>query len=194
MNFNILSLIIFLPALGALIIACISNSRAKLIKYIAAFFTLVPLILGVILFFNFNKSAPLGTMQFQEKASWIPLINAYYHVGLDGISLPLFLLMDFLGFLVVLISWKIDLRPREYFAWLLLLETSILGVFASLDMLLFFIFWEIEVIPMFFLISIWGAGRKEYSALEICTLYIVRQRNDAGRHPVPLFHNRTVWT
>ncbi len=125
MNFNILSLIIFLPALGALIIACISNSRAKLIKYIAAFFTLVPLILGVILFFNFNKSAPLGTMQFQEKASWIPLINAYYHVGLDGISLPLFLLMDFLGFLVVLISWKIDLRPREYFDWLLLLETSI---------------------------------------------------------------------
>jgi NADH-quinone oxidoreductase subunit M len=107
-----------------------------------------------------------GVMQFQEKASWIPLINAYYHVGLDGISLPLFLLMDFLGFLVVLISWKVDLRPREYFAWLLLLETSILGVFASLDILLFFIFWEIEVIPMFFLISIWGSGRKEYSALK----------------------------
>ncbi len=167
MNFNILSLIIFLPALGAIIIACISNSRAKLIKYIAAAFTLVPLILGIIVFFNFDKSSSMaGVMQFQEKASWIPLINSYYHVGLDGISLPLFLLMDFLGFLVVLISWKIDLRPREYFAWLLLLETSILGVFASLDILLFFIFWEIEVIPMFFLISIWGAGRKEYSALK----------------------------
>jgi len=167
LNFNILSLIIFLPALGAIIIACISNSRAKLIKYIAAIFTLIPLILGVIAFFNFDKSASMaGVMQFQEKASWIPLIGAYYHVGLDGISLPLFLLMDLLGFLVVLISWKIDLRPREYFAWLLLLETSILGVFASLDILLFFIFWEIEVIPMFFLISIWGAGRKEYSALK----------------------------
>ena len=166
MNFNVLSLIIFLPALGALIIACISNSRAKLIKYVAAFFTLIPLILGIIVLFNFNKSAPVGAMQFEEKASWIPLINAYYHVGLDGISMPLFLLMDFLGFMVVLISWKIDLRPREYFAWLLLLETSILGVFASLDILLFFIFWEIEVIPMFFLISIWGSGRKEYSALK----------------------------
>ena len=103
MNFNILSLIIFLPALGAIIIACISNSRAKLIKYIAAVFTLIPLILGIIVFFNFDKSASMaGVMQFQEKASWIPLINAYYHVGLDGISLPLFLLMDFLGFLVVL--------------------------------------------------------------------------------------------
>jgi NADH-quinone oxidoreductase subunit M len=138
-----------------------------LIKYIAAAFTLIPLILGIILFFNFDKSTAMaGVMQFEEKISWIPLINAYYHVGLDGISLPLFLLMDFLGFLVVLISWKIDLRPREYFAWLLLLETSILGVFASLDILLFFIFWEIEVIPMFFLISIWGSGRKEYSALK----------------------------
>ena len=167
MNFNVLSLIIFLPALGAIIIACISNSRAKLIKYIAAAFTLIPLILGIILFFNFDKSASMaGVIQFHQKASWIPLINAYFDVGLDGISLPLFLLMDFLGFLVVLISWKIDLRPREYFAWLLLLETSILGVFASLDILLFFIFWEIEVIPMFFLISIWGSGRKEYSALK----------------------------
>jgi NADH-quinone oxidoreductase subunit M len=74
--------------------------------------------------------------------------------------------MSLLGFLVVLISWKIDLRPREYFAWLLVLEMSILGVFASLDFLLFFLFWEIEVIPMFFLISIWGSGRKEYSALK----------------------------
>ena len=167
MNFNFLPLIIFLPALGAIIIACISNSRAKLIKYIAAAFTLIPLILGIILFFNFDKSASMaGVIQFHQKASWIPLINAYFDVGLDGISLPLFLLMDFLGFLVVLISWKIDLRPREYFAWLLLLETSILGVFASLDILLFFIFWEIEVIPMFFLISIWGSGRKEYSALK----------------------------
>ena len=88
-------------------------------------------------------------------------------------SLPLVILMTFLGFLVVLISWKIDLRPREYFAWLLLLETSILGVFCSLDMLLFFLFWEIEVIPMYFLISIWGTGRKEYSAIKyvIYTLF-----------------------
>ena len=76
------------------------------------------------------------------------------------------ILMTLLGFLVILISWKIDLRPREYFAWLLLLETSILGVFCSLDLLLFFLFWEIEVIPMYFLISIWGTGRKEYSAMK----------------------------
>ena len=83
------------------------------------------------------------------------------------------LLTTFLGFLAVLISWKVHERPREFFAWLLLLETSIIGVFVSLDLLLFFILWEIEVIPMYFLISIWGSGRKEYSAIKyvIYTLF-----------------------
>jgi NADH-quinone oxidoreductase subunit M len=114
-----------------------------------------------------------GVIQFQEKISWIPAINSFYHLGLDGISLPLFFLMAILGFLVVLISWKVHLRVREYFAWFLLLETSILGVFASLDFLLFFLFWEIEIIPMYFLISIWGTGRRHYSAIKyvIYTLF-----------------------
>lgn len=107
-----------------------------------------------------------GVKQFEESVTWIPAINASYHVAVDGISLPLFVLMAFLGFLTVLISWKIDLRPREYFAWLLILETSILGVFAAQDLLLFFLMWELELIPMYFLISIWGAGRKEYSAIK----------------------------
>ena len=92
---------------------------------------------------------------------------------MDGLSLPLVVLTAFLGFIVVLLSWKEHTRVKEYFAWLLLLETSILGVFASLDLLLFFIFWEIEIIPMYFLISVWGAGRKDYSAMKyvIYTLF-----------------------
>jgi NADH-quinone oxidoreductase subunit M len=167
LDFNYISLIIALPALGAVLIAVLPNLQTKLIKYIAAIFTFIPLVLSIFLFINFDRSSAMaGVMQFEEKISWIPLINANYHVGLDGLSMPLFLLMSILGFLVVLISWKIDLRPREYFAWLLVLEMSILGVFASLDFLLFFIFWEIEVVPMFFLISIWGSGRKEYSAIK----------------------------
>ncbi|MCX6003653.1 MAG: NADH-quinone oxidoreductase subunit M [Chloroflexi bacterium] len=167
MNFNYISLIIALPALGAILIAILPKLQAKSIKYIAAIFTFIPLVLSIFLFINFDRSSAMaGVMQFEEKISWIPLINANYHVGLDGLSMLLFLLMSILGFLVVLISWKIDLRPREYFAWLLVLEMSILGVFASLDFLLFFIFWEIEVVPMFFLISIWGSGRKEYSAIK----------------------------
>ncbi|MGD9115855.1 MAG: NADH-quinone oxidoreductase subunit M [Dehalococcoidia bacterium] len=167
MDFNWLTTIIFLPALGALLIAFVPKLSSRGIKWLAAVFTFIPLALSIYLFVIFDRSAGMaGVMQFEENVSWISAIGANYHLGVDGLSLPLMLLMAFLGFLVVLISWKIDLRPREYFAWLLLLETSILGVFCSLDLLLFFLFWEIEVIPMYFLISIWGTGRREYSAIK----------------------------
>jgi len=164
LSFNYLTTIIFLPVAGAILIAFIPGLSARVIKRLAAIFTFVPLALSIFLFFNFDKAA--GGFQFVEKVEWITALNAHYHLGVDGLSLPLVILTAFLGFLVVLISWKINLRPREYFAWLLLLETSILGVFCSLDLLLFFLFWEIEVIPMYFLISIWGTGRKEYSAIK----------------------------
>jgi NADH-quinone oxidoreductase subunit M len=167
MDFNYLTWIIFLPAVGAILIAFIPGLTSRKIKSLAAIFTFFPLALSLYLFAIFGRSAGMaGAIQFEENLSWIPAINAHYHLGVDGLSLPLLILMALLGFLVVLISWKIDLRPREYFAWLLLLETSILGVFCSLDLLLFFLFWEIEVIPMYFLISIWGTGRKEYSAIK----------------------------
>ena len=159
--------IIFLPAVGAILIAFIPGLSERLIKWLSAIFTFVPLALSLYAFAIFDRSlGAAGVIQFEENLSWIPAINAHYHLGVDGLSLPLVILMTLLGFLVVLISWKIDLRPREYFAWLLLLETSILGVFCSLDLLLFFLFWEIEVIPMYFLISIWGTGRREYSAIK----------------------------
>jgi NADH-quinone oxidoreductase subunit M len=164
LEFNYLSWIIFLPAVGAILIAFLPGLSGRKIKSLAAIFTFFPLALSLYTFAIFDRS--LAIIQFEEKISWIPAINAHYHLGVDGLSLPLVILMTLLGFLVVLISWKVDLRPREYFAWLLLLETSILGVFCSLDLLLFFLFWEIEVIPMYFLISIWGTGRKEYSAIK----------------------------
>jgi len=165
LGFNYLTWIIFLPVVGAILIAFLPGLSGRAIKWLAALFTFVPLALSIFVFAIFDRSLA-GVIQFEEKFSWIPAINAHYHLGVDGLSLPLVILMTLLGFLVVLISWKIDLRPREYFAWLLLLETSILGVFCSLDLLLFFLFWEIEVIPMYFLISIWGTGRKEYSAIK----------------------------
>jgi NADH-quinone oxidoreductase subunit M len=156
---------------GAAVIAFIPGLSDRLIRWLSALFTFIPLALSCYLFAIFDRAS--GAIQFEEKISWIPAINAHYHLGVDGISLPLVILMALLGFLVVLISWKVDLRPKEYFAWLLLLEASILGVFCSLDLLLFFLFWEIEVIPMYFLISIWGTGRKEYSAIKyvIYTLF-----------------------
>ncbi|MEE8194301.1 MAG: NADH-quinone oxidoreductase subunit M [Dehalococcoidales bacterium] len=174
MEFPYLTLIIFLPAAGALIIAFAKRLSPRQIKYAALIATAIPLVLSLVLFALFDRSGAMaGAVQFEENVSWIPLIDAFYHIGVDGLSLPMVLLTALLGFLVILISWKIELRVRQYFAWLLLLETSILGVFCSLDLLLFFVFWEIEIIPMFFLISIWGAGRKEYSAIKyvIYTLF-----------------------
>jgi NADH-quinone oxidoreductase subunit M len=159
-----LSLIVFLPAVGALLIALIPRLDAGAIKRFAAFFTFLSFALSVALFALFDKGD--SGVQFIEKLSWIPQIDVHYFLGVDGLNLPFVLLTTLLGFLAVLVSWKIDLRPKEYFAYLLILETSILGVFCSLDLLLFFLFWEIEVIPMYFLISIWGHGRKDYSAIK----------------------------
>ena len=169
MSFNYLSTILFLPAAGAIVIALMRGKNEKLYKWLALGFTAIPLALAIYLFVAFDRSAGAATMQFQENYLWISPLNSFYHLGVDGLSLPLMLLTTFLGFLAVLISWKVTVRPREFFVWLLLLETSIIGVFVSLDLLLFFIMWEIEVIPMYFLISIWGSGRKGYSA----TKYVI---------------------
>lgn len=167
MGFSFLSTIVFLPLIGAIVIALLPKSLLKSAKFVALFFALVTFVLSLVVFCRFDRSPGIvGQMQFEEKIVWISALNAYYHLGVDGISLPMVILMTLLGVLAVLVSWRIDLRPREYFAWLLLLETSILGVFCSLDLILFFLFWELELIPMYFLISIWGSGRKEYSAIK----------------------------
>ncbi len=174
MEFNALSTILFLPAVGAIVIALMKGANESLIKRVAAAFTVVPLVLAVYLFIAFDRSASAaGAFQFEEDYLWIAPLGARYHLGVDGLSMPLLLLTTFLGFLAVLISWKVHDRPREFFAWLLLMETSIIGVFVSLDLLLFFIMWEIEVVPMYFLINIWGSGRRAYSAIKyvIYTLF-----------------------
>jgi NADH-quinone oxidoreductase subunit M len=169
LDFNWLSTILFLPAVGAIAIA-IFGKREKAIKPLAVIFTALPLLISLYLFITFDRSASMAsTIQFEENYAWIAPINAFYHLGVDGLSMPLLLLTCFLGFLAILISWKVHERRREFFAWLLLLEASIIGVFVSLDLLLFFIMWEIEVIPMYFLISVWGSGRKSYSA----TKYVI---------------------
>ena len=164
MDFPYLSAIIFLPVIGAIIIALLPGANPRRIKLTAAFFTAVSFALSLALFAMFDRS--IDGPQFVEQLSWIPAFNVQYFMGVDGLSLPLVLLTTFIGFLAVLISWKVDLRIKEYFAWLLLLEMGILGVFCSLDLILFFIFWEVELIPMYMLISIWGTGRKEYSAIK----------------------------
>jgi NADH-quinone oxidoreductase subunit M len=167
LSFPYLSAIVFLPVVGLVIIALLPKPQPKTTKLVALAFTLASFVLSLAVFCLFDRSVgATGQIQFAEKLSWIPAINAFYNLGVDGLSLPLVILMTFLGVLAVLVSWKIELRPKEYFIWLLLLEASILGVFCSLDLVLFFLFWELELIPMYFLISVWGSGRKEYSAIK----------------------------
>ncbi len=161
-----LTAILGLPLVGLIIIIFLPKDEGKTIKYTALIFTLASFLLSIAVFCLFDRSGAVGQIQFEEKIAWIPAINAFYHLGVDGLSLPMVILMTLLGFLSVLVSWKVTLRVREYFIWLLLLETSILGVFCSLDLILFFLFWELELVPMYFLISIWGSGRKEYSSIK----------------------------
>ncbi|MBM3131994.1 MAG: NADH-quinone oxidoreductase subunit M, partial [Chloroflexi bacterium] len=166
-DINILSIIMLLPVIGSIAIAVLRVSDRGL-KITAAIFTGICFALAIAMFADFDRS--VGGLQFVERYTWIKSIDAQYFLGVDGLSAPLFLLTTFLGFLCVFISWNIKERVREYFAWLLLLQFSIMGVFAAQDFLLFFIFWEIELIPMYFLISIWGTkpplGRREYSAVK----------------------------
>ena len=170
MSIPYLSIIIFLPVVGAIIIALFGRS-AKSIKLTAVVFTSIPLALSLALFIA--KHGDFGSPQFVEYVSWIPSINAHYHLGVDGLSMVMVLLTTFLGLLAVLVSWHIGIRVREYFFWLLILEMGILGVFCSLDFLLFFLFWEVELLPMYMLISIWGTGRKEYSAIKFVVYTLV---------------------
>ncbi|MCH7577617.1 MAG: NADH-quinone oxidoreductase subunit M [Chloroflexi bacterium] len=161
-----LTFIIFFPIAGVAAILLLPRERESWAKWIAAGVGAVILALTLTLFAAYDRDP--GGFQFVDSTTWLESdfvdFTLQYAVGVDGLSLALVALTGFLFLVAVLISWRIDLRPREYFAWILVLETSLLGVFSALDFMLFFMFWEIEVIPMFFLISIWGSGRKLYSA------------------------------
>ena len=151
---------------GALLIATVVRGDRN-VRYVAGAVSLAELALSIVIFIKFD----LGNSAFQlvDKAeNWIPFesFRVQYFLGVDGLSAPLVLLTGLLGMAAVFASWGIKHRVREYFGWLLLLQTAVMGVFVSLDFLLFFIFWELELLPMFFLISIWGSGRREYSAMK----------------------------
>jgi NADH-quinone oxidoreductase subunit M len=159
---DLLNLVIWLPALGAILIALVG--RGATARWIGLAFSGVVFVLSLALFWDYNIRA--SGVQFQTRLPFIATLNSWYSVGLDGISLPLVVLNGLLTFLAVVASWSISLRPRLYFAMLLTLETAVMGVFSSLDFLLFFLFWELELAPMYLLIGIWGGPRREYAAMK----------------------------
>ncbi|KPK99762.1 MAG: hypothetical protein AMJ91_06420 [candidate division Zixibacteria bacterium SM23_73_3] len=165
MDFPILTLMIFIPFLGMILILLLKREQESAARFLAALFSFIPLVLSFILLARYDGST--SGLQFVEKYEWIPSLGITYFLGADGLSVPMLFLTALLCFVSVIYSFgDIKERVRQYFAFLLLLEVGMMGVFAALDFFLFYIFWEIVLVPMYFLIGIWGHGRKEYSAIK----------------------------
>jgi len=171
MSFPYLSIILFSPLVGALIIMALPKEKHLAIKLVAAVFAFISMALSIYVFFAYDQAA--GGMQFEEQIRWIPSLGISYHLGADGISLPLLLLTGVVIFCGVLISWVRDFRPKEFFAFLLVLVTGVFGVFVALDLFLLFVFYELAVLPMYLLIGGWGwPVTREYAAMKL-TLYLL---------------------
>ena len=166
---------VFLPLAGALAIATIVRGDRN-VRLFAMAIALADLALTLIVFARYDLSAGADQVQLVDKIErWIPIeaFNVEYFLGVDGLSAPMVLLTGLLGMVAIFASWGVKDRVREYFVWLLVLQTAVLGVFSALDFFLFFMFWELELVPMFFLISIWGSGRREYSAMKFLIFTIL---------------------
>jgi NADH-quinone oxidoreductase subunit M len=161
---NILSVMLFTPAVVAFLMMFIPGRHKTVIKSLALAASAVPLLLSVQLYAQFDPST--AAFQFKERIMWIDAFNIEYFLGLDGISITLVILSSLLCSVALLVSWNIDEMTKGYFCLFLLLETGILGTFMALDLFLFFVFWELTLLPMYFLIGIWGGPRKEYAAIK----------------------------
>jgi NADH-quinone oxidoreductase subunit M len=198
MNWPILSVLIWLPILAGVVVLLIgSGERARLSKIVALVATLLTFVLSIPLYTGFDTGT--AAMQFVERVEWIGRFNAYYHLGIDGISLPLILLTTFLTPFIVVAGWEvIKVRPAQYLAAFLMLEGMMIAVFAVLDALLFYVFWEAMLVPMFIIIGIWGGERRVYATIKfflytflgsvfmlIALIYMYQQ---AGTFSIEAFH------
>ena len=177
-SFPILSWITLLPILGMVIILFIPKTQEKAIKGLTLLITSIQVILAIVILagFNYAKGGVFDASSFQfiekfrwidiEGFSWIGRVKIDYYLGIDGLSVPLVLLTAIICFISTLSSFSINKSVKGYFAMFLLLDTGMMGVFVSLDFFLFYIFWELMLLPMYFLIGIWGGPRKEYAAIK----------------------------
>src|SRR5438876_4042933 len=178
---HLLSIILFLPLAGALLLVLVPKENENAIRWIANIVALAGFLVSIPLWFpqldfnigtttrlivvGYNPQNP--DFQLVERAPWIPSIGAEYFLGVDGFSTLLILLTTMMGTIAVLSSWTaITERVKEYYIFLLVLQTGMLGAFMSLDFLLFFLFWEVMLVPMYFLIGIWGSANRLYSAIK----------------------------
>jgi len=165
LGFPILSLITYVPLVGAILLLFVGRERIGVIRNLAFVSSLASFAVSLLLPFNYDQST--AAVQFVEQRTWIQSIGVTYFFGLDGISLWLVMLTTFLSPIAVLCSYEsIKHRAKEYYIFLLILETGMLGVFLSLDFFLFYVFWEVMLVPMYFLIGVWGSDRRLYSAIK----------------------------
>jgi NADH-quinone oxidoreductase subunit M len=159
-----LTLMIFIPLVGAGVILCLPGHDKNLVRWTATAFTVPSMLITWWLLARFDptNTAP----QFVQKASWIAAYDINYFVGVDGVSITMVLLTGFITFLCMIASFNIEKAVKGYFALFLVLEAAMLGTFCALDFFLFFIFWEVMLLPMYFLIGIWGGPRREYAAIK----------------------------
>jgi len=195
---GLLSLLVWLPIVGGLVVLALGESRVALGRWVALVTSLVALALSVPLYQGFDTST--ASFQFVEQLPWIPAFNATYHLGVDGISLPLILLTTFITVPILIAAWTvIEQRASQYFAAFLILEGLMVGVFSALDALLFYFFWEAMLIPMFLIIGIWGGPRRVYATIKfflytflgsvfmlIAMIYMYVQ---AGTYDIATFHD-----
>jgi NADH-quinone oxidoreductase subunit M len=167
MNFidaHLLSLILFVPAIAAVIILFLPDGENKLFRWFALGASLIPFVLSLIAWFRFDANQP--GFQFEEAYVWYEAIGSSFHLGVDGLSLTMVLLTTLLTPLAILASFSINDRVKPYMMLFLFLETGMLGVFMALDLLIFFVFWEVGLVPMYFLINQWGSANRNYASLK----------------------------
>src|SRR2546430_2066779 len=169
MQSHILSIILFTPMVGALLLLFVPGENKNAIRWIANIFALAGLLVSIPLVPMFWAQRFQPGFKFLEGSAnnWIPSIGAGYNLGIDGISFLLIMLTTLLGWISILSSWSaIEERVKEYYIWFLILQAGMLGVFMALDFFLFFVFWEAMLVPMYLLIGIWGGPRKLYAAIK----------------------------
>jgi NADH-quinone oxidoreductase subunit M len=161
---GILNWILWLPIIGAVVAIAIPNVKDNVVRWITLCTTSIVLILTVVLYLKFDTST--AAMQFVVKVPWIEQFHINYHLGIDGITMLMTFLNALLFFICTLSSWTVEKNVKAYFALLLMLQSSVFGVFFSLDFFLFYVYWEVMLLPMFFLIGIWGGENREYAAIK----------------------------
>jgi len=165
---GILSWLVFIPVAGMVLVMVLPKDNKWLIRWTAVIVSAIPMVLSIWLtwdyFFNYSGSAAMAYTEGPYE--WIPSLNIQYFLGVDGISVPLLILTGLLSTISLIASFGIQERVKEYFAFFLLLEAGMMGVFVALDFFLFYVFWEIMLVPMYFLIGVWGGPRKEYAAIK----------------------------